>query len=439
MSTTDTIINTIKSEIVKYGRIETLKKFKESHCGLTSPNAGCFTRNRNMPLPELLRFILMPRTRSTEVELLEYSHITGSNRVNKSDFSRRRRQLPAGYFKSLHRDIIRDIYAKTDPAVWNGHLLLAGDGTTYSLPNTRAIRNKYLEGRKTGRGEQALARGVVLKDVLNDIVVSSNMESYGSDEISLLMEEIESLPVEVTALMPVVVLDRKYCAYTLLAALLRRGVGFVIRVKQRFNEAVDNFICSGDSVGDIILKPSPTTVKKLNRLYGKGAHNAFRVRLVRLSDSVVVMTSITDFPLFESERDIYHSRWDDETTIGFIKNNLQVEIFSGYSDVALQQDFYAKTIVYNILSILVGQAAELRHDRNPRRINRNIALGIFSVFVLEILPAGTDDCNTNFDSVLKEISRFSTHVIPNRHNARVFRNVKHSGKYITLNNYARAI
>lgn len=151
------------------------------------------------------------------------------------------------------------------------------------------------------------------------------------------------------------------------------------------------------------------------------------------------MTSL-DCNLFSgTHEDIYHARWDDETTIGFLKNCLQVEIFSGLSDNALQQDFHAKTILYNLLSALCQQAALLRHDDGDRRINRNLALGILKLNAILALT-GTDKVrNTNLHSVLNELARFTVPVKKFRSNPRLFRKIKHSGKYITLYNYRRAI
>ncbi|MBD5235838.1 MAG: transposase [Barnesiella sp.] len=319
------------------------------------------------------------------------------------------------------------------------HILLAGDGTTYSLPNTPQIKKMYLQGRKTGRGEQALARGVVLKDIFNDVLLASNMECYGKDEIRLLLDEINALPDDILAMLPVLLLDRKFCAYTLLAPLMRNNIGFIIRVKERFNADVDSFMASGKKFRDMTLTPAATTIKKLKRLYGKDVPTQFPVRLVRLSDNIVVMTSITDVPLRQSEGNTYQLRWNVETTIGFIKNNLQVEIFSSSIDNSMRQDFYARTIQYNLLSFLCHQAAELRHDDNDRRINRNIALGIlkleFGLFIIK------DNVSFKYSltRMLNLLLRFTIRVRPNRHNPRLFRKVKHSGKYITLHNYREAI
>lgn len=439
MSASSTILNTIQAQIVKYGKLENLKNFYSCHPECGQLPSGAFTRTRQMPFTDLFNFLLYPRSKSTDIELLEYSHLIGKPNVNKSDFSRRRHYIPAKYLRDLNRSVMSSVYGRCAVSTWNGHVLLAGDGTTYSLPNTAAIRLRYLQGRKTGKGEQALARGVVLKDVLNDIVTASNMECYGRDEIALLSEELENLPQEIMRYSPVVLLDRKFCAYTLIAKLIRLRIGFVIRVKARFNAAVDDFIGSGKSEETVDLHPASTTIKKLNRMHGKGTFTSFRVRLVRMSEDVVVMTSLADSLSSDTGENIYHARWDDETTIGFFKNCLQVEVFSGISDNALQQDFHAKTILYNVLSALCQQAAMMRHDDRDRRINRNVALGILKLNAIIVLTGSNGIHNDNLHLVLNEMARFTTPVKRHRSNPRLFRKVKHSGKYITLYNYRRAI
>ena len=432
-------INAIKAEIVKYSQIENLKNFYISHPEFGSLDDGAFSRERSLPFPDLLHFLLYPRSKSTDIELLEFSHLIDKPNVNKSDFSKRRHLIPADYLKAMNRDIVRAIYDSGKPVIkLHGHLLLAGDGTTYSMPNTKEIKEKYLQGRKTGKGEQPLARGVVLKDVLNDIVVASNMECYGRDEISLLLDELDEVPQNVMTMSPVVILDRKFCAYTLLEALRLRGIGFIIRVKERFNAEADSFMDSRETTRDVTLTPASATIKKLKNLYGKDVDCQYPVRLVRLSQGVVVMTSVMDSSLDQNGNDAYHLRWNVETTIGFVKNNLQVEIFSASLDNSIRQDFNARTIQYNLLSALCHQAAELRHDDKDCRINRNTALGILKMD-FGVLINKQRNFNTKMQSVLTEMNRFLIPIKLGRHNPRLFREIKHSGKYITLHNYREAI
>lgn len=450
MSTTDTtIINKIRKLIVKFGRVENLKNFYK----LNNPEAllkpGLFSRNRKMPLNDMINFILYPRSESMNVELLKFSHLIGKSNVNKSDFSRQRRQIPWEYIKSLNTELIELLYRDTHIHTWHGHLAIAGDGTTYSLPDTPRLRDIYLQGRKTGHSAQAMARGVVLKDILNDRIIAGNLECYGDDEIRLLGRELDVLPKKVLDLHPVVVLDRKYCSYILLVKLMKLGIDYVIRIKKKFNVLVDKFLESGKDMEDVILTPAQPSIKKLHYLYGNDDYTRFKVRLIRLNKDVAVMTSIINLDIIKDFEDLYYGRWDVETTIGFDKNSLQVEIFSGISRTAMLQDYFAKTFVYNVLSVLVGQAAQLRHDTGQsatrttnitfHRINRNVALGILALNFTKIIIPGKSNDNNFFTSMLNEMARFMVPVLKNRHNPRLFRNIKTSGKYITLPNYRRAI
>lgn len=58
MSAPDTILNAIQAQIVKYGRLETLKKFYNSHPEYGRLPSGAFTRNRKMSFTDLFNFIL---------------------------------------------------------------------------------------------------------------------------------------------------------------------------------------------------------------------------------------------------------------------------------------------------------------------------------------------------------------------------------------------
>ena len=115
------IINAVRSEIVKYSSIENLKNFCVSHPEYVSPGPSCFTRERNFPFKDLLSFLLYPRSKSTDIELLEFSHLIGKTNVNKSDFSRRRRLIPACYLKAMNRDIISKFYSSSNEVIkWHG-------------------------------------------------------------------------------------------------------------------------------------------------------------------------------------------------------------------------------------------------------------------------------------------------------------------------------
>lgn len=445
-ATFSNIINAYHTNFVNSCSAENLKNFCIAHKQDTEFPKGAFSRNRKMNLTELMGFLLMPRAESNVLELVRYSRLIDRDNVNKSNFSQRRRLIPHGYIHELLTKDVESYYeSNPKPATYQGRLIIAGDGTTYSIPNVPRLKEAFLQGRKTGRGEQPLARGVVLYDVLNHVVVEANMDCYGKDEIKLLNEGCAHLPGVLRSLNPLLVLDRKYCAYTLIYSLLRDNLDFVIRVKSGFSPQLDDFMSSEEKERIVTLTPGGTTRKKLTRLFGQGDYSSLTVRACRMGN-VVVITSVLD-SAFDLDPDdspnIYHLRWDDETVIGFCKNNLQIEIFSSTSKDCLLQDFYAKIIAYNYLSLYAGQAAELRRDsiltktKYDMAIDKNIALGLMKMNWVNVLDPFK--INNSTEKLLKMMGRFMVSVRPNRHNHRAFRKIKHSGKYITLTNYARAL
>lgn len=453
MTSIDTYINTLNDIFVKFASRQNLKKFCETE-GSGLPDSA-FTRDRIFNLPVLLGRILSPMVHSGFVDNAAYLESLGLPIASLAAFSKRRGIVPYKYMEEYHDELVRTIYQNNlAPRRWNSHLLLACDGTTYSLPDTKSMKEKFLKGRKTGKTEQPLARGDVIKDVLNDIVIDADMECYGEDEIRLAIKMFKKLPEVVRNLSPVVLCDRKYCCYPLIAQLAMLGIGFIIRLKKGFNKEVDAFMESSQKEKIVTLNPAPTTVKKLKRLY-RSCPLAYEVRLIRCSDNVVVMTSLLDDHRVLSDtaepgpdrsnlpvKDTYALRWTDETTIDFMKNNLQVEVFSTIGMKTMYQDFYSKLINYNVVTLLAHAAAQMRlPDKKGSKyrhgINRNDTLGLVAVLFWKSLVL--NKFKQSGREMLKQIGRNVWPIIPDRHNPRVFRKIKHSGKFITLTNFKTAI
>ena len=92
----------------------------------------------------------------------------------------------------------------------------------------------------------------------------------------------------------------------------------------------------------------------------------------------------------------------------------------------MRQDFYARTILYNILSLLCHQAAELRHDDIGRKINRNVSLGILKLEFGIFIKDPSDSIKHALTELLNQMLRFTIRVKPDRHISRLFRKTKHS-------------
>lgn len=454
MASYSNYINVLTQTFVKFTDCNNLKKFCKAQG--TALSESSFSRERIFSLRTLMGMILYPKVHSLFIDEMTYLESIGENVASAAAFSKRRGLIPKEYIEAFHAYMLSGIYRKgLAPGRWNGRLLLACDGTTYAMPDIQNMKDYFLKGRKTGHSDQPLARGVVIKDVANDIIIGANMECYGDDETKLAVRLLDKLPKDVSKLSPVVIFDRKYCAYTLIDRLFSQHIDFIIRVKRKFNAEVDKFLASNLKEQIVELYPMTQTLKKLRHMYGTDATH-YKVRLVRCSADVVVMTSLlTDNAITNDTFEVapsdyarqqmtnaYSRRWTDETTIGFLKNNLEIEIFSSTRPDTMYQDFYSKIINYNIVTLLAKAAAEMRLSRKKCRvhklgINRNDTLGIVAIkFWKSMILNNLKDV---WLDMLNQIGRNTCPIIPDRHNPRVFRNIKSSGKYVTMTNYKQAI
>jgi transposase len=81
---------------------------------------------------------------------------------------------------------------------------------------------------------------------------------------------------------------------------------------------------------------------------------------------------------------LYRKRWAIEQKYHTLKNKLKFESVTGKASIYVEQDFWAQTLVFNMVQDLIT-AAECRAKKKAKkkrlkyemRINENIAIGLF--------------------------------------------------------------
>jgi hypothetical protein len=75
---------------------------------------GSWTRDRRLPLPELLLCILGQRGLTTSQELEDFFHRAGKDEevVSKQDYFERRKRLNYVVFKNMNKRYLRDFYGR---------------------------------------------------------------------------------------------------------------------------------------------------------------------------------------------------------------------------------------------------------------------------------------------------------------------------------------
>jgi len=107
-----------------------------------------WTRERNMPLRDILRCILGKKGLSA---VMEVRHFFGAaekeeQTVSKQDYLKQRQKLNPEVFKQLNTSYLKGFYSGAEAQEWNGYLVMAADGSRRTK-----VRRRYRTARKTGR------------------------------------------------------------------------------------------------------------------------------------------------------------------------------------------------------------------------------------------------------------------------------------------------
>ncbi|WP_211261731.1 hypothetical protein, partial [Methanobrevibacter filiformis] len=111
-------------------------------------------------------------------------------------------------------------------------------------------------------------------------------------------------------------------------------------------------------------------------------------------------------------------RWEIEISIKTLKSLLKVENITGYSKIAVQQDYLSKILSYNLINDIkiTSQKIKDHNDQNSRyrkkkkgKINTNLAIGFFKLEIIDIFIENNQEKQTKMLTLLSvKISKYYT-------------------------------
>jgi len=203
-------------------------------------NESAFTRKRKLELKDLIIILLNTIKRTTKLELDEcMERMKIETNYTKQAFSEARQKIKPIAFIILNDTFIKTYYKENYKTI-NNYLLLAIDGSDLEIPNTERLRNEYgmSTNQKTATGI-ARAKGSMLYDVLNKIVITSIITKYKEGERKLAVKNIENSK-ELIKQKQIITFDRGYPSVTLLKYLEQNNIKYVMRVNKTFCNEISN-------------------------------------------------------------------------------------------------------------------------------------------------------------------------------------------------------
>jgi hypothetical protein len=285
------------------------------------------------------------------------------------NYCRARAKLPTTLLQRLTLQVATSLEKEAPGAWrWRGREVTLVDAFTATLEDTVANQKKYPQPntQKPGLGFPLL-RVVVLLSLATAAVRGLAVGPYQgkqTGEPSLFRTLLDQL-----AAGTIVLGDRFYCSYFMMALLQARGVDAVVRLHQarasdfrrgRRLGADDHLITWYKPKRPIWMDEEtyaamPETIQ-LREIRKKVSTPGYRVQ------SLIVVTTLLDSDTYGTEEiaDLYHQRWHVELDIRAIKATLQMDELRCLSPFMVEKEIWMHFLGYNLIRKVAAQAALVR-------------------------------------------------------------------------------
>ncbi len=351
-----------------------------------------FSRDRVLTFPLVLAILLQKSAKSMQNVLNELFEKMGQVGVSSSAFTQARSHLRHEVFIELNRAAIVEVcYGDGDYKRYKGYRLLAVDGSKIELPREAAILAEF-GGNAANQYVKEIypfALSSVLYDVLNHIAVDSQLAAAAAYEVDLAIAHLAQTTQE-----DLLLFDRGYPAYRLLATLSQRQRAFVVRCPRSSFSAVRRMF-RGQGPDSQLVTISVPAHQSLE-IRAQTLPPEIHVRLVRVmletGEMEVLLTSLLDeveHPTADFKQ-LYFLRWGAETFYDLLKNRLQLEHFTGKTVESVKQDFFAAIYLSGLETLLIGRAqarlqARSEFSKHPLQVNHASSFNALKHHVVALL------------------------------------------------------
>jgi hypothetical protein len=341
--------------------------------------------------------------KSMQTELNRFfEHVLGkTEKVTKQAFAEARYKLTVDAFKILFDNTAEYASTSRDMNTFKGYRVLPVDGTVLKLEDTYSLRGYF--GDDNGC---AAARASVMTDVLNKgIVLDAQIDQFSCCERTLAKRQLSRLK-ELQIEKPLLVFDRGYASDDFIEEL--GNTAFLFRLQRSFNAQIDRMPL-GDYIKEVSIKG-----------------RVFRLRILKFKLTTgEIETLITNLPkktISSAElKELYNLRWGVETAYRVIKGALQIENFSGTSQLVVQQDFYATMFLKNMVAFAKLDSDEIvEQNLNPdhlyrQQTNENQLIGILKdKLVIALLETRSRVQAKKVEAIVHEAARYTIPIRPGR-------------------------
>jgi putative transposase len=265
--------------------------------------------------------------------------------------------------------------------LWKGRHVHLVDGTTVSMPDTEDNQATYPQPscQQEGLGFP-IARMVVLLSLATAMVKGMAMGPYAgkeTGETALLRELLARLGSD-----DILLADRYYCSYFLIALLVELGIDFVARLHQARKTDFRRLRRLGP--GDYLLRwtrpqrPPWMDQETYDRMPASLGVRQLEVQVRQPGfrvDNFLVVTTLVESETYTKDdiAELYHQRWLVELDIRALKITLGMDVLRCKTPHMVAREIWTCLLAYNLIRQTMLEAA-LASDRSPRQLSFTAAM-----------------------------------------------------------------
>ena len=297
------------------------------------------------------------------------------------DYCRARAKLDPQALRTLVRQAARQLNGQArDDWLWHGRCVKLVDGFTFTMPDTPANQDAFPQQTNQAPGvglpiARACAVLSMATAAIDDLAIGP-YQGKQTGENALLREILGSLNAG-----DVVVFDRYYCSFMMLALLKLQGVDACARLHQRRPEDYRR----GRRLGDydhLVTWTRPQRPAWMSPEQYEQIPQTLTLRELQFDvtvpgrrvETITVVTTLTD-PVAYPKQDIaalYGYRWNAELDIRDIKQTLGLDHARCKTPEMVERELWVTLLAYNLIRKVIATAAAT-HDKQPRQIGFTLA------------------------------------------------------------------
>ncbi|SHJ58422.1 IS4 family transposase [Parasporobacterium paucivorans] len=393
------------SDVVKRRLWEIVEDMKKCPWLFSKNPDKDFQRKKKWDLESMMKFMLTMEGRSMKEELYKFFEYS-DNLPSNSAFNQRREQLLPEAFEFLFHEFTESFSAKMK--TYCGYRLLACDGSDLNIARNPDDPDTYFQSLPNDKGFNQLHLNA-LYDLNSRCYIDAIIQpGRCENEAKAMCSMIDRYSgIEKT----IFIADRGYENYNIFAHAERKGMNYLIRVKDVYSNGITS-ACDLPDSEEFDVRLSLTLTRKQTKevkenpqkyriimkatpfdyldLYTNKYYD-ITMRILRFEISEgkfeCIITNLPEEEFNIKEiKELYHKRWGIETSFRELKYAVGMTCFHARKVDYIKQEIWARLVLYNFCEIITTQVSiEKKNTKYDYQLNYTIAIHICRYF-LSIKP-----------------------------------------------------